>query len=126
MPKRITRHNPESLRVGASSVRNSRNPLRAPESVKSLLSRISQSARTPVAEQRQAQQDWREWLKKRLPDGLDAHITGVVERGRNLTVFADSAAWSARLRFAVADLDAEIRGANASIQKVLVKVLPRR
>jgi hypothetical protein len=98
----------------------------APESVKTLLGRISQLSRTPVAQQRQAQHDWREWLKKRLPEGLETHITGIVEREQSLTVFAESAAWSARLRFAVADLDAEIRGQSAAIQKVLVKVLPRR
>jgi hypothetical protein len=100
--------------------------VRAPESVKSLLGRISQITRPPVAQQRQAPHDWREWLKKRLPEGLEAHITGVVEREQSLTVFAESAAWSARLRFAIAELDAEIRGERAEIQKVLVKVLPRR
>ena len=109
---------------------SSRNPvrssLRAPESVKTLLGRISQITRPPVAQQRQAPHDWREWLKKRLPEGLDEHITGVVEREQSLTVFAESAAWSARLRFAVAELDAQIRGERAAIQKVLVKVLPRR
>ena len=103
-----------------------RTPLRTPESVKTLLGRISQLTRPPVAEARQAPREWREWLKNKLPEGLEAHITGVVEREQSLTVFAESAAWSARLRFAMAELDEEIRGANAAIQKVVVKVLPRR
>ena len=100
--------------------------MRAPESVKALLSRISQSLRTPVAEARQAPRHWREWLEKKLPDGLDAHVTGVVERDTQLTIFAESAAWSARLRFAMAELEAQIRLENAAIQKVLVKVMPRQ
>src|SRR3954464_8366512 len=85
MPKRIQRHNPESSRVRASSVRDSRNPVRAPESVKTLLSRISRNVATPVAEQRQAQQDWREWLKNKLPQNIEPHVTGVVERDGALT-----------------------------------------
>ncbi|MEJ1960408.1 MAG: DciA family protein [Gammaproteobacteria bacterium] len=103
-----------------------RTPPRAPESVKALLGRISQSLRAPVAEQRQAQQDWRKWLENKLPDGLEAHVTGIVERDQTLTIFAESAAWSARLRFAVAELEEEIRAESATVQKVLVKVLPRR
>jgi hypothetical protein len=82
--------------------------------------------RLPVAEQRQAQEDWRLWLKNKLPADLDAHVTGAVEREKQLTIFADSAAWSARLRFVVAEIDAEIRGRNAELQKVTVKVMPRR
>jgi predicted nucleic acid-binding Zn ribbon protein len=112
--------------VGGNSVSSSRKTLRAPESVKALLGRISQSLRTPVAEQRQAQQDWRSWLKERLPEGLDAHVTGVVERDTALTIFAESAAWSARLRFAVAEIETAVRERNTAIRKVLVKVLPRR
>jgi hypothetical protein len=100
--------------------------VRAPESVKALLSRISQSPLARVAEQRQVQEDWRSWLKNKLPADLDAHVTGAVEREKQLTVFAESAAWSARLKFAVAEIDAEIRARNADIQKVTVKVMPRR
>jgi hypothetical protein len=72
------------------------------------------------------QADWRSWLKTRLSSDLQAHITGVVQRENNLTVFADSAAWSARLRFAIADLESQIREQNSAIEKIAVKVLPRR
>ena len=105
---------------------SSHSGVRKPESVKALLSRISQSPLARVAEQRQAQEDWRSWLKKILPADLDAHVTGAVEREKTLTVFAESAAWSARLRFAVAEIDTQIRERNAAIQKVSVKVMPRR
>jgi hypothetical protein len=126
MPKRFPRHNPEGPRLGSKSVSNSRTPLRTPVSVNSLLSRVSQSALGRVATQRQAQQDWRSWLKNRLSGDIESHITGISESGDALTVFADSAAWSARLRFAVAEIEDDIRQQNAAIRKVVVKVLPRR
>ena len=104
----------------------SRKPTRAPESVKALLGRISRTSLARVADQRQAQEDWRSWLKKRLSSDLDAHVTGVVENSAGLTVFADSAVWSARLRFAVAEIETQIRERNAAIEKIAVKVMPRR
>jgi len=96
------------------------------ESVKALLSRASQSTLGRVAEQRQSQSSWRRWLSSKLPAALDARITGVVERAETLVVFAESSAWSARLRYAMAELDAEIRRENPAIQTVTVRVLPRR
>lgn len=130
MPKRSPRHNPEPRRLGSKSVSNSRTgtapAARAPLSVNTLLSRISQSTLNRVASQRQAQQDWRSWLKNRLSSDIEAHITGVSESGEALTVFADSAAWSARLRFEIAEFEPEIRRQNEAIRKVVVKVMPRR
>jgi predicted nucleic acid-binding Zn ribbon protein len=116
--------------VRARSAGPAHTSARAPVSVSTLLSRISQSRAgatlARVAEQRQAQEDWRSWLKNRLSAQLDAHVTGAVEREGSLTVFADSAVWSARLRFVVADLEGQIRERNATIGKVAVKVMPRR
>jgi predicted nucleic acid-binding Zn ribbon protein len=99
--------------------------LRAPESVKALLGRISRNVVAPVAEQRQAQEGWREWLKNKLPAHIEAHVTGVVEREGTLTVFAESAAWSARLRLEIAELEGAIRERNAQVVKLVVKVMPR-
>jgi predicted nucleic acid-binding Zn ribbon protein len=106
-------------------VSNSRNPVRAPESVKALLGRISRNVATPVAEQRQAQQGWREWLQNKLPAHIETHVTGVVERDGTLTVFAESAAWSARLRVEMAELESQIRARKADVEKLVVKVMPR-
>ena len=91
-----------------------------------MLGRISRNVATPVAAQRQAQLGWREWLKNKLPENIEAHVTGVVEREGTLTVFAESAAWSARLRFAIVELEAQIRERNAQIGKLIVKVMPRQ
>jgi len=106
-------------------VSNSRNPVRAPESVKALLGRISRNVVTPVAEQRQAQEGWREWLKNKLPANIETHVTGVVERDGTLTVFAESAAWSARLRVEMAELESQIRARKTDVEKLVVKVMPR-
>jgi predicted nucleic acid-binding Zn ribbon protein len=111
--------------VRAGSVGTSRNPVRAPESVKALLGRISRNIATPVAEQRQAQLGWREWLKNKLPAHIETHVTGVVERDGTLTVFAESAAWCARLRFEISELEEAIRERNSAIGKLVVKVMPR-
>jgi hypothetical protein len=65
-------------------------------------------------------------LGSKLPAALATHVTGAVENAENLVIFAESAAWSARLRFALAELDAEIRRANPAIRSVTVRVLPKR
>ena len=57
---------------------------------------------------------------------METHVTGVVERDGTLTIFAESAAWSARLRFAIADLEPQIRERNTHIEKLAVKVMPRQ
>jgi predicted nucleic acid-binding Zn ribbon protein len=90
-----------------------------------LLGRISRNVVTPVAEQRQAQEGWREWLKNKLPAHIETHVTGVVEREGTLTLFAETAAWSARLRLEIAELEAQIRARNADVVKLVVKVMPR-
>ena len=55
-----------------------------------------------------------------------SQVTGAVENAGNLVIFAESSAWSARLRFAIAELDGDIRRENSAIQKVSVRVMPRR
>jgi hypothetical protein len=90
------------------------------------LGRSSHSALGRVAEQRQSQSDWRIWLSSKLPAALAARITGAVQNAENLVIFAESAAWSARLRYAIAELDGEIRRENPALQNVSVRVMPRR
>ena len=79
----------------------------------------------PVAELRQTQQGWREWLENKLPKHIETHVTGVVEREGTLTVFADSAAWSARLRLEISELETQIRERSPDVRKLVVKVMPR-
>ncbi|MEP7243268.1 MAG: DciA family protein [Gammaproteobacteria bacterium] len=90
------------------------------------MSRSSQSALGRVAEQRQAQSDWRKWLQNKLPAQLDTHVSGVVERDETLVIFVGSAVWAARMKFAVAELDAQVRKENSAIRTITVKVMPKR
>jgi hypothetical protein len=107
--------------MGVRSVSTSRTP----ESVKALLSRSSQSALSDVARHRQSQKDWSIFLRSKLPAALAQKITGVVERAENLVIYAESSAWSARLRYAIAELDEEVRRANPAIRSIDVRVMPK-
>ncbi len=79
-----------------------------------------------IREQARSQHDWHRWLQDHLPNDLGARVTGVVENEGRLTVFAESSAWSTRIRFALADVDAELRAAgDGQVTKTEVKVMPR-
>jgi hypothetical protein len=47
-----------------------------------------------------------------------------VERGDTLVIFTRSAGWSARVRFAVAEIEAQLKSAHPGIARVEVRVLP--
>ena len=68
-------------------------------SVKDLLARVVPGL-TRVTEQVNRQNYWLEWLSQHLPAEIHARISGVSEQRGILVVFAESAAWSARLRYA--------------------------
>lgn len=115
------------LRKGSRWVPRSRHaasPAPAAHSVKDLLAR-SVPLMSQAADQSARQAFWRPWLETRLPLEMAARITAITERDGNLVVFADSPAWSARLRYALQELDAPIRQAQPGIREVSVRVLPR-
>jgi hypothetical protein len=93
------------------------------DSVKRLLARPS-PVLTSIADQVTRQQHWRRWLEERVPATLCGHITGIVETGGELVIFAVSAGWGVRLRYAMAELESELRGAHPAIESVTVRVLP--
>jgi hypothetical protein len=78
-----------------------------------------------AADQTARQAFWRPWLQARLPPGLPPRISGITERDGNLVVFAESPAWSARLRYALQELTGEIRQAQSDIKEISVRVMPR-
>jgi hypothetical protein len=78
-----------------------------------------------AADQTARQAFWRPWLEAHLPPELRPRITAITERGGSLVVFADSPAWSARLRYALQELASAIREAQPDINEVTVRVLPR-
>jgi hypothetical protein len=93
------------------------------DSVKSLLTRSS-PVLGRIADQAARQSVWRDWLAERLGAPLRGRITGVVERDGALVIFAESAGWGVRLRYAVAELEAELRREHPRVSRVLIRVLP--
>ena len=94
------------------------------DSVKDLLLRS-----TPVLAglQREAlrHHDWLQWVQRELPEELASHVTGVTEQAGALVIFAESAVWGVRLRYAAPQLLGVISRQQASISDVKVRVMPR-
>ena len=94
------------------------------DSVKHLLARALPSL-TRVTDQAVRQHFWNEWMSLHLPPDIRAKISGIVQRDRQLVIFAESAPWSARLRYAVLEREAAIRAADPELTDIAVRVLPR-
>ena len=78
-----------------------------------------------VTHQAMRQKFWRDWLAAHLPAETGAKISGVADRDGTLVIFAETAVWSARLRFALRELEHDIRVADPAVSAVVVRVLPR-
>ncbi len=121
MPKKGTRDKRGNSRNrrSASAVNTNR-----PDSVKAVLARLSPTL-TRVTDQAARQAMWRQWLTAHLPIDLVTRLSGIVEREGTLVLFAESAAWSARLRYAMQEIEASLRAAHPEIADVKIRVLPR-
>ena len=120
MPKKMSRN-----KRAKSPVRSRTGLVSAPvHSVKDLLARRAPGL-ISVTTQLARQNFWRSWLTARLPPELCPRLSGVSERDGTLTIFAETAAWCARLRFAVLELEREIRAADPALRSIEVRVLPR-
>jgi hypothetical protein len=94
------------------------------DSVKELLSKLTPTLKRVTAQV--ARRDfWRDWLDTHLPSEISEKLTGVVEREGVLVIFTESAAWSARLRYLIQDMEPQIRAADPKITEVSVRILPR-
>jgi hypothetical protein len=93
-------------------------------SVKDLLARPLPSLMR-VTDHAARQSFWSEWLSGKLPPELARRIAGASEQDGQLVVFAESAAWCARLRYALRELDAQLRAASPGLGEVRVRVQPR-
>ena len=112
-------------RGGVRSPRTERSKsARRADSVKDLLDRLNPTL-TRVAIQAGSQDYWRGWLSEQLSHELCQRISGIVEREGTLVIFAESAAWCARLRFCIQEIEQRIRDAPRGIQQVAVRVLPK-
>jgi hypothetical protein len=120
MPKKVRRYKRGSPTVSSGAVGNPRRP----DSVKDLLARRVPTLTRVTTLTRRAN-FWHDWLSNRLPPEIRVRLSGVVEREGTLVIFAESAAWSARLRFAVQELEREILDAADGLKSVVVRVRPR-
>jgi hypothetical protein len=80
---------------------------------------------TRVTEQAVRQNFWNEWMSLHLPAEIRAKISGIMQRDRQLVIYAQSAPWSARLRYALLELEPAIRAADPELTDIAVRVLPR-
>jgi hypothetical protein len=61
-----------------------------------------------------------------MPGPEAAHLTGVVQCGREIVLLVDSSAWCARLRYRAGALREELsRLAGQPIEEIKVRVVPR-
>ena len=93
-------------------------------SVKDLLAQRAPSL-LRVTAQSARQKFWSCWLSERLPPEIYPRISGISEQDGRVVIFAETAAWSARVRYAVLELEHEMRAADAALTEVSVRVLPR-
>ena len=121
MPNKLRRNKRHGSRNPATNVSKA---FRSPDSVKDLL-RSATPALTRVTDQASRQRYWKEWLAQHVPAELAARLCGVVERDDTLVIFAESAAWSARLRYVIQELEGRIKQAGPTIQHVSVRVMPK-
>jgi hypothetical protein len=120
MPKKTSRNKRGSSPMRSGAVGISRQL----DSVKQLLSRRAPTLMRVTTQAARAG-FWNEWLSGHLPAEIRPRVSGVVEREGTLVIFAESAAWSARLRFTVQELEPEILAAARGLERVVVRVRPR-
>ena len=120
MPKKMSRN-----KRGKPLVRTAAGlrPLRL-YSVKELLTRTAPGM-TRVTDQAARQGFWSSWLSSHLSTDIGPRVSGVVERDGTLVIFAASAAWCARLRYAVQELEPQIHAAAPQLTAIAVRVQPR-
>jgi hypothetical protein len=91
-----------------------------PKSVSELLN--NRAGLRGIAKSIPLQQSWAEWLRGMVAAELAGHIVNAVPNNGQLVVFADSAAWGTRLRYALAGMQADIAGRDATISRASVRV----
>jgi len=97
---------------------------RRPHSVKDLLDRGG-SPVVRLASAAARQEAWQDWVAGHLAEADRVWVRAASERSGTLTVFAESAAWAARLKFALAELAPRLRAERPQIREILVRVMPR-
>jgi Dna[CI] antecedent, DciA len=71
------------------------------------------------------QQAWADWLRAAVGSPLAGHIVNALPKSAELVVFADSAAWGTRLRYALAGMQPAITARDATIVRTTIRVQRR-
>ena len=95
--------------------------MRKPIIVKDLIQK-AQLLGKETAQHFDTERQWKDFLGGQLPADLAARVTGIGHHPPELVVYADTAAWSARLRYALVEIDAAIRQRDPAISTVVVRV----
>jgi hypothetical protein len=95
----------------------------APKQIKQLLSR-NKILSTAVSRQLTTQNRFDAFFAERLEPALGQAVSHYVEQGGKLTVFVASAGWSARMRFALAELWPELQREWPQLNAWAVKIQP--
>ena len=114
---------PNKVKLNKRGKLRMRRRVRSADSVKDLLTG-NIPALQRLSQQSARQELWRAWLHEHLPEEARTHVSGIVERHDTLVIFTRSAAWCARVRFAVAEIEEALKRAHPKIARVEVRVLP--
>jgi Dna[CI] antecedent, DciA len=95
-------------------------PTVSPKSINDLLS--SRPGLRSISASLPVQQSWADWLREGLAGELAAHLVSALPKNDELVVFADSAAWGTRLRYALAALKPDINGRDAALARITVRI----
>jgi hypothetical protein len=120
MPKRPTRNKNFRPRSQTSRAYGQRSPF----IVKDLLAKAGITSKG-IAQFADRQSRWQSMLTSMLDPELSRRITGTGFEGGTLTVYVESAAWSARLRYALAERLPQLRAADSTLTAVSVRLRPR-
>jgi len=119
MPKRPPRN--KNFRPRSETIRPYGQ--RHPFNVKDLLAKAGITSKG-IAQFADQQSRWSSKLAAALDPALFVRITGTGFEGGTLTVYVESAAWSARLRYALAECLPRLQESDATLTAVSVRLRP--
>ena len=100
-------------------------PGRAPRTVRDLI-----SARLPALAQRALStpetSEWHVTVMNALGPDLANKVNGITLNSGRITVVAESSAWAARVRFALAEMEPAVRAVTPDFRELVVRVRPKR
>lgn len=115
-PRRLNPPRPEN-RGGLTG------PRQAPKQINQLLSR-NKVLGAAIARQSTTQTSFETFFSGRLEPALSRQVSHYVEQAGKLTVFVSSAAWSARMRFALAELWPQLLLEQPQLTSWAVRIQP--